>query len=56
MGGELDEGEIGARVLEDHRFVDHGQLEMGVRIVDRYPSRFSDRHDGERGERQKAFG
>ena len=33
-GGPLDEGEVGARVLEHHRLVDHRQLEVRRRIVD----------------------
>jgi len=47
-GGPLDEGEVGAAVLEQHGLVDHGQLEVGGGVVDGDAARLGEEHDEER--------
>src|SRR3989442_10539079 len=49
----LDEGEVRSCVLEDHRLVDHRQLELRRRMVDRKASRFGDDDDEKSGEREE---
>jgi hypothetical protein len=43
----LDEREVPARVLEHHRLVDHGELEVGGGIVDGDARILGERHHGE---------
>ena len=47
-GGPLDEGEVGAGVLEHHGLVDHGQLEVRGGVVDRDAARLGEEDDEER--------
>ena len=46
--GPLDQREMPRRVLEDHRLVDHRQLEVRRRVVDRNPRVLGQRHHRER--------
>ena len=43
-----EHGQAPARGLQHHALVDHGQLEVGVRIVHRFVARLGDGDDGER--------
>ena len=52
---QLDESQIRARVLEHHGLVDHGQLEMGTRIVDREATALGHDHDDEGHQGQQAL-
>ena len=47
-GGPLEQRKIAARVLEQRAFVDHRQLEMRVRVVDRLAPRLGDHDKRER--------
>ena len=51
--GPFDEREIGSGVLEDHRLVDHRQLEVRGGIVDRNAPGFRDHDHEETGKREK---
>ncbi len=50
----FEQREVPARVLEDHRLVDHRQLEVRRRVVDRHACVFRERHhrEGHAGERK----
>ena len=52
---EGDERELRSGVLEHHRLMDHRQLEMRRRIVDRDPPRLGEDHDHEGDEGQQAL-
>ena len=54
-GGPLQEREVAAAVLEQRPLVDHRQLEVRVRVVDRLAARLGDDDGGERdrGERER---
>jgi hypothetical protein len=47
-GRGLDHREMAAGIFQHHRFVHHGQFQMGGGIVDRDTSVFRDRHEQER--------
>jgi hypothetical protein len=53
--GPLQIGEVTARVLEQRAFVDHRQLEVRVRVVDRLATglRQDDERERDRGQRQR---
>ena len=52
---QLDQGEVGTGVLEDHGLVDHRQLEVGARVVDRQAPALGHDHDHEGHEGQQAL-
>ena len=49
----LDQGEMAAGIFEHHGLVDHGELEMRRRIVDRDARILGQRHDDQRHQRQR---
>ena len=53
--GPLQEREVASGVLEQRAFVDHRQLEVGVGVVDRLPSRLGDddQRERDRAERER---
>ena len=51
---ELEPAQVASGALQDHGLVDHGQLQMGARVVDRQPAGLGDDHDHQRSERQQA--
>ena len=55
VAGGLDQREVAAGIFQHHRLVDHGELEMGRRVVDRNARILGQRHDDERdqGQRQR---
>ncbi len=48
--------EGGAAVIEHHHLVDHGQLEVGIRIVERDAAVLGEQDDEERGHHQNQRG
>ena len=55
-GRPLDEGQVAAGVLEDHRLVDHRELEVRGRVVDGQAPGLGQGHDEERAEREQVAG
>ncbi len=57
-GTELDKRQIGPAVIQDHHLMDHGQLEMGCRVIYRNPRVFSQQHheQGDHDQQQQCSG
>src|SRR5204862_3224186 len=50
----LDQRQVGAGVLQHHRLVDHGELQVGGGVVHRQPPGLGHHHDGEGGGGEQA--